>query len=106
MSTGLRATRPEWLNTLPRVAVSRRVMRRRKRPVSRSAATHNPQPVSIATAIRLSALSPASATYASIGKSTRRQARATPSHPQRAGFAARCAVRSEGVQRREPSAIT
>jgi hypothetical protein len=40
---------------------------------------------------------------ASIGKSTRQ---ATPSHRQRAESATRCAVRSEGVQSREPSAIT
>jgi hypothetical protein len=55
------------------------------------AATHNPRSVSIATAI---------------GKSTRRQAQATPLRRHRAGSAARCAVRSEGIQRREPSAIT
>jgi hypothetical protein len=70
------------------------------------AATRNPRSVSIATAIGLSAVSPASATNASIGKSTRLQARATPSHRHRAGSATRCAVRSERVQRREPSAIT
>jgi hypothetical protein len=39
------------------------------------AATRNPRPVSIATAIGLSAVSPASATNASIGEATRRQAR-------------------------------
>ena len=39
------------------------------------AATRNPRSVSIATAIGLSALSPASATNASIRKSPRRQAR-------------------------------
>jgi hypothetical protein len=69
------------------------------------AAAHNPRSGAIAPAIGLSALSPASATNASIGKSTR-QARATPSHRHRAGSAARCAVRSKGVQRREPSAST
>ena len=58
------------------------------------AATHNPRKGSIVTVIGLSALSPASATNASIGKSTRRQARATPSQRQRAGSATRCAVDS------------
>lgn len=70
------------------------------------AATRNPRPVSIPTAIGLSAVSPASATHASIGEATRRQARATTSHRHRAGSAARCAVGSDGVQRREPSAMT
>ena len=70
---------------------------------SRSAITDNPGSASIATRSGLSAVSPARPDNASIEKSTRRQPRAPASHRQRAVSVARCAVRSEGVQRGEPS---
>jgi hypothetical protein len=98
---------PGWLGTAPRIAVSCQAMAPHNRPVSPSAITDNPGSVSIATGQRdLGGVT--GLTQQCLDQEVDPAAASGTPHrtADAQDLAARCAVRSERVQRREPSGIS